>query len=72
MFSRTSDLFLAVTSAAVVRKNSIRSSFRADTLSGLVLAQYLGAHQPELLNRLKINVRIKEELARALESLDRN
>jgi hypothetical protein len=29
-------------------------------------------HQPEVLNRLKINVRIKDELARALESIERN
>jgi hypothetical protein len=34
--------------------------------------QYLGAHQPELLNRLKINVRLKEDLARVLESIERN
>ena len=29
-------------------------------------------HQPELLNRLKINVRLKEDLARVLESIERN
>jgi hypothetical protein len=34
--------------------------------------QYLTAHQPDLLNRLKINVRVKEDLARALESIERN
>ena len=41
-------------------------------LDGAALLQYLGARQPDLLNRLKINVRIKEDLARALESIERN
>lgn len=41
-------------------------------LDAAPLLQYLGAHQPDLLNRLKINVRIKEDLARALESIERN
>jgi hypothetical protein len=41
-------------------------------LDAQALVQYLAAHQPELLKRLKINVRIKEELARALESLEQN
>jgi hypothetical protein len=45
---------------------------RTAPLDAEALVQYLVAHQPELLKRLKINVRIKEELARALESLDRN
>ena len=36
------------------------------------LVHYLAAHRPELLDRLKINGRIKEALARAAESLDRN
>jgi len=45
---------------------------RTAPLDAQALVQYLAAHQPELLNRLKINVRIQEELARALESLDRN
>ena len=44
---------------------------RTAPLDAAALVQYLAAHQPELLKRLKINVRIKEELARALESLDR-
>ena len=41
-------------------------------LDAAALLEYLGAHQPDLLNRLKINVRIKEDLARALESNARN
>jgi hypothetical protein len=45
---------------------------RTAPLDAETLVQYLAAHQPELLNRLKINVWIKEDLARALESLDRN
>lgn len=45
---------------------------RTAPLDARALVQYLAAHQPDLLNRLKINVRIKEDLARALESLQRN
>lgn len=45
---------------------------RTAPLDAAALLQYLGTHQPDLLNRLKINVRIKEELARALESIERN
>ena len=45
---------------------------RTAPLDAAALLQYLAAHQPELLNRLKINVRIQAELARALESLARN
>jgi hypothetical protein len=45
---------------------------RTAPLDTQALVQYLAAHQPELLSRLKFNVRIKEELARALESLDRH
>ncbi len=41
-------------------------------LDTAALLQYLAARQPDLLNRLKINVRIKEDLARALESIERN
>ena len=41
-------------------------------LDATALLEYLAAHQPDLLNRLKINVRIKEDLARALESNARN
>ncbi len=41
-------------------------------LDAAALLQYLAARQPDLLNRLKINVRIKEDLARALESIERN
>jgi hypothetical protein len=45
---------------------------RTTPLDAAALLRYLGAHQPDLLNRLKINVRIKEDLARALESIERN
>ena len=45
---------------------------RTTPLEAAALVQYLAAHQPDLLNRLKINVRLKEDLARTLESLDRN
>jgi len=45
---------------------------RTAPLDTSALVQYLAAHQPDLLNRLKINVRIKEDLARALESIERN
>ncbi len=45
---------------------------RSAPLSAGALLEYLAVHQPELLNRLKINVRIKDELARALESIERN
>jgi hypothetical protein len=45
---------------------------RTAPLGAEALVQYLEVHQPDLLNRLKINVRIKEDLARALESLERN
>ena len=45
---------------------------RTAPLDATALLQYLGAHQPELLNRLKINVRLKEDLARVLESIERN
>ncbi len=45
---------------------------RTAPLDTEALVHYLAAHQPDLLNRLKINVRIKEDLARALESLERN
>ncbi len=45
---------------------------RTAPLDTAALVQYLTVHQPDLLNRLKINVRIKEDLARALESIGRN
>lgn len=45
---------------------------RTAPLDTVALVQYLAAHQPDLLNRLKINVRVKEDLARALESIKRN
>ncbi|HWT80005.1 MAG TPA: hypothetical protein VN203_14075 [Candidatus Acidoferrum sp.] len=45
---------------------------RTAPLNAAALVQYLATYQPDLLNRLKINVRLKEELARALESIDRD
>ena len=45
---------------------------RTAPLEAAALVQYLAAHQPELLKRLKINGRLQAELARALESLDRH
>ncbi len=45
---------------------------RTAPLDVVALVHYLAAHQPDLLNRLSINVRVKEDLARALESLERN
>lgn len=45
---------------------------RTAPLDAGALLQYLAAHQPDLLNRLKINVRVKEDLARALESIEQN
>ena len=45
---------------------------RTAPLEAQALVQYLAAHQPELLKRLKINARLKEELARALDSPDRH
>jgi hypothetical protein len=45
---------------------------RTAPLDATALLQYLEAHQPDLLNRLKINVRLKEDLARVLESIEQN
>ncbi len=45
---------------------------RTAPLDAQAMVQYHAAHQPELMNRLKINLRIKEELAQALESLARS
>ena len=45
---------------------------RTAPLDAAALVQYLTAHQPDLLDRRKINGRIKEDVARALESIERN
>ena len=45
---------------------------RTAPLDSAALLEYLAAHQPDLLDRLKINVRVKDELARALESIEKN
>jgi hypothetical protein len=45
---------------------------RTAPLNTATLVEYLSSHQPDLLNRLKINLRIKDDLARALESIEQN
>ncbi|MFA5026574.1 MAG: hypothetical protein WC713_01765 [Candidatus Methylomirabilota bacterium] len=45
---------------------------RTAPLDAAQLVGYLAIHQSDVLNRLKINVRIKDELARALESIRQN
>lgn len=45
---------------------------RTKPLDAITLLEYLRVHQPDLLDRLKINVHIQDELARALESVDLN
>jgi hypothetical protein len=40
---------------------------RSGTLSSIDLLTYLSIHQPDLLERLKINLAIGEEVSRALE-----
>jgi hypothetical protein len=37
-------------------------------LDGAALVHYLAGHQPDILERLRINVHIKEEIERALEN----
>lgn len=43
---------------------------RTEPLDTTALLEYLAGHQPDLLDRLKINVRIQDDLSRALESVD--
>ena len=43
---------------------------RTAPLDATALLQYLAGHQPDLLNRLKINMRLKEDMARVLESIE--
>ncbi len=45
---------------------------RTAPLDAAALLEYLAAHQPDLLNRIKINVRLKEELARVLDTTEQN
>ena len=45
---------------------------RTAPLNTATLVEYLSAHQPDLLSRLKINLRIKDDLASALESIEQN
>jgi hypothetical protein len=45
---------------------------RTAPLDAAALVQYLATHQPDLLNRLKINMRLREDLARALGSSEQN
>jgi hypothetical protein len=41
-------------------------------LDTATLVKYLAGHQPDVLERLKINVHIQDDLTRALDSVDRN
>lgn len=43
---------------------------RTAPLDARSLLEYLSDHQPDLLHRLKINVRIHDDLAHALESVE--
>jgi hypothetical protein len=45
---------------------------RSAPLDATALLQYLAAHQPDLLDRLKINMRLKEDLARVLGPNEQN
>lgn len=45
---------------------------RAGHLSSAALLEYLGAHQPDVLERLKMNVSVGEDVARALGGPTRN
>lgn len=38
-------------------------------LDGTALIQFLAAHQPDILSRLKINTQVKEEIARVLDAI---
>jgi hypothetical protein len=40
-------------------------------LDGAALIRYLSAHQPDILERIRINVQIKDEIERALNNLRR-
>ncbi len=44
---------------------------RETPLDGAALLRYLGAHQPDILDRLRINVQLKEDIDRALNNLRR-
>lgn len=44
---------------------------RSLPLDGADLVRYLAAHQPDILERLRINMHIKEEIERALQNLRR-
>ncbi|HSB73762.1 MAG TPA: hypothetical protein VLH58_04360 [Candidatus Methylomirabilis sp.] len=45
---------------------------RTAPLDTTSLLRYLAVHQPDLLDRLKINIRIQDDLAHAMESVDSN
>ena len=38
-------------------------------LDGTALIQYLARHQSDILSRLKINIQVKEEIARVLDAI---
>ena len=42
---------------------------RSLPLDGAALIRYLAGHQPDILERIRINVKIKEDLERALDNL---
>jgi hypothetical protein len=45
---------------------------RSAPLDTATLLTYLAAFQPDLLSRLKINVHIKDDIARALQAVEQN
>ncbi len=45
---------------------------RQTPLDTSTLLTYLAVHQPDVLERLKINIHIQDDLKRALDSVDRN
>ena len=44
---------------------------RETPLDGAALLRYLGGHQPDILERLRINVHLKEDIDRILNNLRR-
>lgn len=45
---------------------------RTGPLESVALLRYLATHQPDVLQRLKINIYLQDDLAQALGSLDLN
>jgi hypothetical protein len=42
---------------------------RESPLDGIALIQYLAAHQPEILSRLKIDSQVKDDIERVLDTI---